>query len=380
MQPGAAHRGDVRWTIDLPLGVPSSTRIDPAQTSFEVHAVEVVHVPSGGYWLGDEEPAAHAHAAFFRSGGEGRPAGLYRVEGEGSIEVGPGEGQLWYLTSERTAQYEGDRAGPVPDAFPKGTQAFYCMKYELSQGEYAAFLNSIAEGGANARAIHASVRYAELRGTISIEGGRFVAASPRRPCNFISWDDACAWADWAGLRPMTELEFTKACRGSRRPAQRDFPWGSASKDALRRVIDESTMDLVTHGAADESLLADDTRDVFGASEWWIMDLAGSVWERCVTIGHPAGRAFAGTHGDGRVTAYARATNEDWPRGDEGQGGYGYRGGGYYEPAHHAAPRPDDFNPWSPVEWRRFGSWGDAPRTMAYGFRAVRTASEPSQTR
>jgi len=46
-----------------------------------------------------------------------------------------------------------------------------------------------------------------------------------------------------------------------------------------------------------------------------------------------------------------------------------RGGGYYE--HH---RPaGEFNPHSPVEWRRFGAWGQGPRSVAYGFRAARTA-------
>jgi hypothetical protein len=123
------------------------------------------------------------------------------------------------------------------------------------------------------------------------------------------------------------------------------------------------------GAADESRLADSTRDVLGASYYWVMDLAGSVWERVVTPGHPRGRAFRGTHGDGTLASYGIATNADWPLGDHEPGGYGYRGGGHYE---HG--RPDsDFNPFSPVEWRRFGSWGGAPRSIGYGFRAVRTA-------
>lgn len=33
----------------------------------------------------------------------------------------------------------------------------------------------------------------------------------------------------------------------------------------------------------------------------------------------------------------------------------------------------EFNPYSPVEWRNYGSWGGGPRGVAYGFRAVRTA-------
>ena len=97
----------------------------------------------------------------------------------------------------------------------------------------------------------------------------------------------------------------------------------------RRVMGPND-DLVTTGDADESLLTDSTRDVTGASYYWVMDLAGSVWERVITFGHPRGRTFQGTHGDGTLSGYGDATNTDWPSGDQEAGGYGYRGGGYYE--------------------------------------------------
>jgi hypothetical protein len=100
-----------------------------------------------------------------------------------------------------------------------------------------------------------------------------------------------------------------------------------------------------------------------------MDLAGSVWEKVVSIGHPAGRAFRGTHGDGNLTHYGAATNDDWPRRDEGGGGYGYLGGGFYE----QGMKFTEFNPYSPIAYRRYGAWGEAPRSLAYGFRAVRSA-------
>ena len=99
-----------------------------------------------------------------------------------------------------------------------------------------------------------------------------------------------------------------------------------------------------------------------------MDLAGSVWERVITFGHPRGRAFRGTHGDGTLTGNGQATNEDWPLGDHDPGGYGYRGG-YYE---RGMPTRE-FNPYSPIAYRRYGSWGGGPRAIAYGFRAVRSA-------
>jgi hypothetical protein len=132
---------------------------------------------------------------------------------------------------------------------------------------------------------------------------------------------------------------------------------------------------VRTGDADEARLADGTRDVLGASYYWVMDLAGSVWERVVSAGHPKGRAFLGTHGDGTLRAYGMATNEDWPSGDHDGGGYGYKGGGHYELAREIGRvnEPLALNPYSPIDWRNYAAWGGAPRSVGYGFRAVRTA-------
>ena len=75
----------------------------------------------------------------------------------------------------------------------------------------------------------------------------------------------------------------------------EFPWGTASLDQLARVVGPDD-DLGMDNGWDESRLTDETRPVFGASYYWVMDLAGSVWERVVTLGQPDGRAFAGTTG------------------------------------------------------------------------------------
>jgi formylglycine-generating enzyme required for sulfatase activity len=331
----------------------------------------MVYIPEGPFTLGEPSTDARAHAAFFRSDSAGEPAGLVRIDSEDAIAVGPDAGSLYYQHSN-FAQYEGDQQGPVPDAFPKGFDAFYVMKYEITQGQYASFLNTLSDsqtamrdnrgGRAPARSMS--------RATIRLDDETYIAGAPNRPANFISWDDGCAFADWAGLRPMTELEFTKACRGPEEPIEHQFPWGTASKDRLARVMGDD-LDLVASGRADEGILSDDKREVLGASYYWVMDLAGSVWERCVTIGHPIGRAFSGTHGDGRINSQGYATNDDWPRGDSEIGGYGYRGGGHYE--HGREYTPSSFNPHSPIAWRRFGSWGGAPRYIAYGFRCARTA-------
>jgi formylglycine-generating enzyme required for sulfatase activity len=367
-EPAGTHRGDVSWTVTLEVEPGSIAESDLASGAIEarVVAVEMVYVPAGPFSVGDPDPRSAENAAFYRSDPQGEHGGVFRVTSEDAIRVAPELGALYYRTPR--PQYQGDRQGPVPAEFPKGTRAFYIMKYEILQGQYAEFLNTISREFTWFRSPLGGLEYAHQRGSIHASEGRYVAGRPDRPANWVSWDDGTAFADWAGLRPMTELEFTKAARGPVDPLPGDYPWGTTSKERLLRRVGPDD-DLVQTGAASEAELREDTRDILGASYYWVMDLAGSVWEKVVSAGHPAGRAFRGSHGDGVLKRYGLATNEDWPSGDHDGGGYGYRGGGYYE----RGTADTQLNPFSRVSWRPYGAWGGAPRSIGYGFRAVRTA-------
>lgn len=378
--PSAPHRGDIGGSVVLTvdLGTLRENERELPHLAVHVLGVEMVYVPDGAFSVGNPDPRSAERAAFYRSTADGTFGGPFRIESEAPIDVAPRDGALYYQT--RYPEYEGDRNGPVPAAFPKGTRAFYAMKYEITQGEYAAFLNHISATNTFFRAPFAGVGYYEERGTIRLDGRLYAANDPDRPANWISWDDGTAFADWAGLRPMTELEYTKAARGPVEPSGIDYPWGATTKEGLLRRL-SGDGDLVRDEGADESRLTDDTRHVLGASYYWVMDLAGSVWERVVSAGHPKGRAFLGSHGDGTLGLHGFATNGDWPSGDHNGGGYGYKGGGYYEMSREmpriAVDEPLSLNPHSPIDWRNFAAWGAAPRSLAYGFRAVRTA-EPAR--
>lgn len=356
VEPIVQHRGEVEWALELTLadGVTVPERI-------EAWAVEMVYVPGGAFEIGDDAPGVVRKGALRASGG-----GPLELTSEASLAVGTAEGAVHY-DAGRTPQYIGDGAGPVPAAFPKGTRAFYVMKYELSQGQYARFLNALPSEWRDARAPLGLEGEETETCTIAAQGASYVATAPRRPCNFVTWSDTAAWTDWMGLRPMTELEFEKAARGPRRPVPADFPWGTSSRSEVERKV-LPTRDLAAATRADEALLTDATRARLAASYYWIHDLSGSLWERVVSIGHPRGRAFEGTHGDGRL-ADGRATNSDWPRQDERDApGIGYRGG-----ADYFGGEPNETNPFSCVGTRQYAAWSGAYRYKTYSARAVRTA-------
>lgn len=361
------YRGNVNWTIEVQLDEESLRRVQFWNSACEVYGVEMVYIPEGGFSLGDPDTTANRFGSLFQSNDKGEQAGLFQVVKEDQvIEVGPENGKLYYRA--QTQDYQGDQQGPIPADYPKGYQAFYIMKYEMQQGEYATFLNTLNYSQSMTRANFGGKDYEKYRGSISYDGQKYQAGSPHRPCNFVSWDDGLAFADWAGLRPMTELEFTKACRGGSKPIAGEYPWGTNNKDQLKRIVAQNN-ELVTLDGFDESQLKDDNRAVFGASYFWVMDLAGSVWERVITIGDERGRNYTGQHGDGRINDNGYANVSDWPDGDNTPGGYGFRGGGYYRHGHNF----NDFLPHSPIAYRTFGAWSGGYRTIAYSNRYVRTA-------
>lgn len=364
------HRGKINWTIEILLDRKSIEKVNFWESQIQVYGIEMVYIPEGSFTLGDPGEEAMTYNVFYKSKGEGKRGGLYEINSEkGVIEIGPDANQLYYQVNN--PEYQGDQKGTVPADFPKGYSAFYCMKYELTQGQYADFLNSISDGQTHHRANFNGRDYYKNRGSIYFDRQKeiYLAESPNRPCNYITWDDAMAFADWAGIRPMTELEYTKAARGPEQPITKQYPWGTNSKTQLQRGISLED-ELVMFNGMNESELTDENRAVFGASYFWVMDLAGSLWEKVVTIGNEKGRAFVGNHGDGRINSLGFANEEGWPKGFD-EGGYGYRGGGYY----YHGRNYHGFNPHSPIGWRRFGAWSGGNRSIAYSTRFVRTAKK-----
>lgn len=364
--PEDRYRGNVHLTIRVNLdmiktgGLSGSTGI-----TLNGYGIEMVQIPGGSFYLGEADTsAARKFHSFYLADAEGKHAGLFEMKNEDQ-EIPIGKNSLYYTATE--PEYQGDMKGTISKGFPKGVKAFYCMKYELSQGQYAAFLNSLSPQQNTVLSNIGGSMYYQQRGSIRFNGTSYTSEFPNRPCNFISWDDAMAYADWAALRPMTEFEFTKAARGTGKPGASFFPWGTNSKEKIQRIVNTEG-NLVFNNGLEESGLNDTNLEEYAASFYWVMDLAGSLWERVITIGDEKGRSFTGLHGDGQLSYYGSANVKDWPQGNNETGGFGFRGGGFY--THDRSY--GEFNPFSPVSYRMFGAWSGGARVESYGSRFVRT--------
>ncbi|MBN2756340.1 MAG: hypothetical protein JXR51_04110 [Bacteroidales bacterium] len=418
----------------------------------KVFAIEMVYVPQGQFYVGDGSSTGrlwnladvNTNPALIST----TPVVIKcedpdiskapmdeQLEGDGILVVGNGG-----------IDSDGNTAIDNPN-FPTGYNAFYCMKYEISNQQMADFLNTLTREEQNSRTyfdilsdnnLHPfpinHTNQPESRNSVRCkivgevgeplhffcdlnnngiendpDDGKYIAI-----CN-LGWPDGCAFSDWAGLRPMTELEFEKACRGPEYPIANEYAWhniniyGNSTTEYIVNNLGEinsypSNPGTGINGNAEYKfttghdtehdaplrcgIFATSSSDRInaGASYYGIMDLSGTMAERTVSIGHVIGRSFQGTNGDGILTSIigfeGNANNPDWPGFKPGEeshgiipwfvsielnefpGGFGFRGGDWNDDAPRLQVSDRFYAALDPF---------DSSGNIGSGFRAVRSA-------
>ncbi len=301
-----------------------------------VHAIEMVYVPQGAFYAG----GSGSERGRFKAGGDQK--GPFRVTSAWNGSIGDQEGSLW--GTGKLATNTIGNPGMLSRNFPRGYGAFYSMKYQITQQQYVDFLNSLKPDQARQRYHSQSVN--RYRYAITVEDGKYRTSKPYVACNWLSWTDGTAFLAWAGLRPMTELEYEKAGRGPLDPVPNEFAWGTRTIVAATGIVHAGYLheeaknreaNAVFHNSGTSGPLrvgAFSThnrshvskRSSTGAGYWGIMELSGNLWERPISVGRRQGREFSGLHGDGSLDEYGRAVVKDWPGPDAV--GSGFRGGGW----------------------------------------------------
>ena len=342
---------ELRWNYGTD-GVPDESKI-----YVKVFAIEMVNIPGA--------------SDFNVGGGGGTSAFTSTTISTSNATTAPsGTGSK----GGQAGGYPTGQTAPTNSTWPNGYNAFYSMKYEISQGQYRDFLNTLTRTQQNARTetnlaagvtsvnnryvmsntsaisnrngircdatIHTSdpiTFYCDLDNDGTYDestDGEWIA------CNFLSWEDVEAYLDWAGLRPMTELEYEKVSRGTITAVTDEYAWGNTTINALLNVsaggqTSESTSTSNVNAIYNNNYSsgpvrtgifarAASDRTTSGSGYYGVMDLSGNLWEQVVPISNVNARGYTGVLGNGELDINGNADAANWLAG----GDAGVRGGSW----------------------------------------------------
>lgn len=361
--------------------------------------MEMVYIPEGPFFAGDGTSASrfgYDSSTFWYISSEGTIITSNTVSSANTV---------WYNTTSA-----GDIASAaiftIPANFPKGYKAFYAMKYEITEGQWVDFINTIPIASANVRDLtlaagtagkgtdivssrNAFIYDSTSTSTTAVGYGR-PASSPRpdRGMSYLSWLDVCAFLDWAGLRPMSELEYEKIARGPLAVVAGEMAWGTTAPTAAgtfsystedgRETITTASANTTFGGTTFTSgdggrgpvraglyaTSSTSTRLATGGSYYGVMELSGNLWEPVVSVGvTTSALQFVGSHGDGQISTTGNA-DASWPTtsgsATDSALGSGRRGGSWL--AASTSMRASD---------RTLGTTASMSRTNEFGGRGVR---------
>ena len=335
-----------------------SNDIEFFHPSFKVFAIEMVNISSVGndYYAGDGVSANRWHQ------GDDTTKAFFWEQSINDANVGNGPNDI------NTTHPDGIPVSTIGSLMFRPPNNI--MKYEITQQQYVEFLNCLNRTAQNNR-VSADVSGTSITNVYVMTNTSTVAAFTRNgvrcdatvpnggPINFycdlngngipnenddgqniavnyISGDDLFAYLDWAGLRPLNELQYEHICRGSYNVVPHEFAWGTSGYEVASVNTNASTAgtpeEILSNAPVDGPLkssqfpmrvgapaTATTNRVTSGASAFGIMELSGNVAEIVIAL-RTAGAFVNLTVGDGTINLDG-SHDENWPNFVVDKGGF-----------------------------------------------------------
>jgi formylglycine-generating enzyme required for sulfatase activity len=227
------------------------------------------------------------HGVDGRPAAETAPDGMVRLEG-GSFLMG----------TDSNEGFPADGEGPVREVH---VDPFYIDVHHVTNAEFQAFVDDtgyttdaeeygwsfVFQGfvperkAKRARRVQSAPWWCAIKDACwkwPFGRGSHISNRMDHPVVHISWNDAQAYCEWAGLRLPTEAEWEYAARGGLR--QKTYPWGDELKPGGEHRCNIWQGTFPEHNTGDDGYEYTSPVKAFPPNGYGLYDMAGNAWGWC----------------------------------------------------------------------------------------------------